>query len=79
MTTKVTAKYFEYVQNIKRAIVRNECSHSLHIHNKISDAENIKSVQCRIVPGVVKCVAIKGMCAALLSPALLLYTQHKLV
>lgn len=65
MTTKVTAKYFEYVQHIKCGIVQNKCGHSLHIHNKISDNEYIRSVQYRIIPGVVTCVTIKGMCAAL--------------
>lgn len=55
MTTRVTAKYFEYVQNIKCGIVQNKCGHSLHIHNKISDTEYIKSVQCGSLPGVVTC------------------------
>jgi len=65
MTTKVTAKYFEYVLNIKCGIFQNKCGHSLHVHNKISDAEYIKSVQWGILPCVVICVTIKGVCAAL--------------
>jgi len=65
MITKVTAKYFEYVQNIRCGTVQNKCGHSLHIHSKISDTEYIKSVQCRILAGVVIRVTIIGMCAAL--------------
>lgn len=65
MTTKVTVRYFEYVQNIKCGIVQNMCAHSLHIHNKISGNEYIKSVHWGILPGAVTCVTIKSMCAAL--------------
>jgi len=56
MTTKLTAKYFEYVQNIECGIFQNKCAHSLYKHTKISDNEYIKSVQWGILPCVVICV-----------------------